>query len=106
MEGGRGSSDNCHSLYSGGGIVVKSYFLYLSVLSFFSLCLPFSVAIEYLERKHSERDAREKRIEQLKGEILRLNQSITTCQQQLPASGVLVPTRQVGATGSGRGLWV
>ncbi|XP_019848726.1 PREDICTED: MLX-interacting protein-like isoform X2 [Amphimedon queenslandica] len=51
-------------------------------------------AIEYLESKHTERDAREKRIDQLKEEISNLNQLITSCQQQLPASGVLVTTRQ------------
>ena len=52
-------------------------------------------AIDYLQSKHAERDAREKRIDQLKEEISNLNQLITVCQQQLPASGVLVTTRQV-----------
>jgi MAX-like protein X len=46
--------------------------------------------IEYLNLKHSEREAKEKRIEELKAEVQELNQSISKCQQSLPASGISI----------------
>ena len=55
------------------------------------------LAVEYLQQQQSEREARERRIKELKGEIAQLNRSIALSQQQLPASGAPI-TRQVRLT--------
>lgn len=59
------------------------------------LLLVTVIALDYLHNKHSQRETRERKMEELQAEIRQLNESITKCQQQLPSSGIPVTTRQV-----------